>query len=1099
MTDVWCELSRFEDDRLRTLRKKKRRAALTNELPLTDAQLDACRYTGALHSTFLGTKTFSGKGKYTWGDGATYEGGYVDNCIDGEGVYRWPDGSLYQGQFVQGIRDGTGTFTSADGCIRYVGGWLKGQRHGSGVLTYFESAQSSEAAPTAIYDGQWYHGKKQGQGRQVYPSGSIYNGEWRDGLQCGQGAMWWPTNELYKGEWYNGRPHGRGIYIWGDPPQPKPPAEGREEVLSLPNAAGSGVPSPLEPSAAHGPSSALTQQLLNKYDGQWRDGARHGRGTFWYANGAKYDGVWVKDEKHGHGRFTFEDGSVYEGPFEHDRMTQRQPAVPPPGTVLHTGREDNPIKNCTDLSDIRDIETARLGVAETAQDFKKTYNTLLRALSDLRHIYGRYRAVLRGANQDPYAMTQLQFWILARDAQILSPRIPIAALNRLLASGPRSADPLERLTTDTSASSTESATHGPAQPAASSAAVPGPPPAKRPPASRTKSEGGVPPQGAVGSASSGSSGSKSRTSSRGKSKALPPSPLRVAEGEGEENKGDTGGEGVKLESVLKSSDAKKGEVSSTEDRSKPSVTISAEERVESYPMIIMDPDEAYKVIAQRWKPKPGEEPEGATIREVHSEATPILLREFLEALCRLAQALLTTEPTLEKKVQRLMTDHLQKLPIYEGGGLSIFGLSRADGIQSCWSAMQPSIQQLFDLYASSSSSYVAGRRDVTIRVRDCLAVVERLGFLCEPAREECADDLGQNTMSLQPVRDAKQMEEEAGGSHADAKSDAHPLNGTMKSERSSGGGMSDVQSRRHSFFLGEEADNASVASGVSRPVTPEGRDRDFMDGSPGSAQGGKESQAERMERYSRTSFRLTPMEALTILAEVFPPATLTTVTRYGMSAGDSEGISLLDYLATELVYFEFERFFVRLADYKTSEFAEIPLSDRLEFFFSTAFAPSLTKRYTPPELPAPEPPQEEPPKEDAAEPPPPKEESPTGKKDAKDKKGAPPPPPEPPVEAEAPPPPEPEPTKKELWKGFTGVPEEAPFPADVLSPAAAAAAEKGDTEMGGECLVFPAGYEDELDACDAKYAAERARLLMGDGDGEEREAEEADEEEKEDA
>lgn len=38
-----------------------------------------------------------GAGKYTWADGSTYEGQWVDNKIHGYGVYLWRDGRKYFG------------------------------------------------------------------------------------------------------------------------------------------------------------------------------------------------------------------------------------------------------------------------------------------------------------------------------------------------------------------------------------------------------------------------------------------------------------------------------------------------------------------------------------------------------------------------------------------------------------------------------------------------------------------------------------------------------------------------------------------------------------------------------------------------------------------------------------------------------------------------------------------------------------------------------------------------------------------------------------------------------------------------------------------
>ena len=36
-----------------------------------------------------------------------------------------------------------------------------------------------------------------------------------------------------------------------------------------------------------------------KYDGDWKDDVRHGKGVFEYTNGDKYDGDWADDIQHG--------------------------------------------------------------------------------------------------------------------------------------------------------------------------------------------------------------------------------------------------------------------------------------------------------------------------------------------------------------------------------------------------------------------------------------------------------------------------------------------------------------------------------------------------------------------------------------------------------------------------------------------------------------------------------------------------------------------------------------------------------------------------------------------------------------------------------
>jgi len=39
----------------------------------------------------------TGKGEYTWPNGAKYVGDFVDAYNDGEGIYEYADGSKYEG------------------------------------------------------------------------------------------------------------------------------------------------------------------------------------------------------------------------------------------------------------------------------------------------------------------------------------------------------------------------------------------------------------------------------------------------------------------------------------------------------------------------------------------------------------------------------------------------------------------------------------------------------------------------------------------------------------------------------------------------------------------------------------------------------------------------------------------------------------------------------------------------------------------------------------------------------------------------------------------------------------------------------------------
>ena len=59
--------------------------------------------------------------------------------------------------------------------------------------------------------------------------------------------------------------------------------------------------------------------LPSVYEGDWKDGKRHGKGTYKYADGRVYEGDWKDDNKHGKGTFKSPDGGVYEGDWKDDK------------------------------------------------------------------------------------------------------------------------------------------------------------------------------------------------------------------------------------------------------------------------------------------------------------------------------------------------------------------------------------------------------------------------------------------------------------------------------------------------------------------------------------------------------------------------------------------------------------------------------------------------------------------------------------------------------------------------------------------------------------------------------------------------------------
>lgn len=59
----------------------------------------------------------------------------------------------------------------------------------------------------------------------------------------------------------------------------------------------------------------------SKYEGDFKDGMRRGRGIMTWKDGAKYDGDWEDGMRHGKGIMTWKTGEKYEGEFKKDERT----------------------------------------------------------------------------------------------------------------------------------------------------------------------------------------------------------------------------------------------------------------------------------------------------------------------------------------------------------------------------------------------------------------------------------------------------------------------------------------------------------------------------------------------------------------------------------------------------------------------------------------------------------------------------------------------------------------------------------------------------------------------------------------------------------
>jgi hypothetical protein len=77
---------------------------------------------------------------------------------------------------------------------------------------------------------------------------------------------------------------------------------------------GTRFPPYLPPSSVH-----INTIFWNRYEGKWKEGQAHGRGTMVHARGDRYDGECKDGKFHGEGTYTWAVGNTYKGEWRNDK------------------------------------------------------------------------------------------------------------------------------------------------------------------------------------------------------------------------------------------------------------------------------------------------------------------------------------------------------------------------------------------------------------------------------------------------------------------------------------------------------------------------------------------------------------------------------------------------------------------------------------------------------------------------------------------------------------------------------------------------------------------------------------------------------------
>ena len=249
---------------------------------------------------------FHGKGRYVWANGfGYYDGEWRHGRMHGKGSRLFLNGSRFEGDYEHGKIEGEGMMDYVNG-DQYVGEWRAGFPGGRGVMIY---------ACGDRYEGELRDGMMCGRGRLTYADGGYYDGEFAahtnpkaynhqvvyplpNGLRHGTGIRVWVSGNRYEGEWLDNKMCGGGVYAnaltggsyTGNFNDNQKTGFG---VETWGNKLGIRFQDPL--------GWWHEGNGFCRYEGNYKEGAFDGQGTFTAVDSRSYSGEWKNGKRHGKG------------------------------------------------------------------------------------------------------------------------------------------------------------------------------------------------------------------------------------------------------------------------------------------------------------------------------------------------------------------------------------------------------------------------------------------------------------------------------------------------------------------------------------------------------------------------------------------------------------------------------------------------------------------------------------------------------------------------------------------------------------------------------------------------------------------------------
>ena len=133
----------------------------------------------------------------------------------------------------------------------------------------------------------------------------IFQGTYKSGTPSGHGVFVYTNGEKLDGEWNGSAYPDYGIYTYTN----------GDRHAAVRDRAGA-LPTPWRV-----PCCVRTRAC--RYGGSWKQGRKHGIGTYYFKSGAKYQGEYKEGEPHGNAVFLEKDGKAYEEIWQHGKRVKR--------------------------------------------------------------------------------------------------------------------------------------------------------------------------------------------------------------------------------------------------------------------------------------------------------------------------------------------------------------------------------------------------------------------------------------------------------------------------------------------------------------------------------------------------------------------------------------------------------------------------------------------------------------------------------------------------------------------------------------------------------------------------------------------------------